>query len=124
MAVLEGEAVLRAAGDLSASGSTLLRGVKWCEPLAGHTGLVRWGAWGRVGDTPLLATGGLDRTVRLWDPATGTARGEPLAGHTGSVLWGAWGQVAGTPLLATGDSDGTARLWDPATGTARGEPLT
>ena len=59
----------------------------------------------------MLATGGDDGTVRLWDPAE-QRQGPPLTGHTGSVLWGCWGQVGGRPVLASGGDDGTVRLWD------------
>jgi WD40 repeat protein len=70
------------------------------------------------GGRTLLATAGLDATVRLWDPATGTQIGEPLTGHTDRV-----GAMCAVPrpgrrtLLATAGLDATVRLWDPATGT-------
>jgi WD40 repeat protein len=40
--------------------------------LRGHTSLVRCAAFAPDGAT--LATGGSDRSLRLWDPATGKAR--------------------------------------------------
>ena len=46
-----------------------------------------WVEWGRIGDRPVLATGGEDKTVRLWDPANGTPLGDPLTGHTDQVGW-------------------------------------
>jgi WD40 repeat protein len=55
--------------------------------------------------------------VRIWDPASGTAR-HTLTGHTGKVQTlvvapdGSW--------LATADNAGELRIWDPA----RGVPLT
>jgi WD40 repeat protein len=65
----------------------------------------------------LLASGGDDTTVRLWDPATGTAVGDPLEGHTDSVNAVAAVPLAdGRVLLASGSNDDTVRLWDPATG--------
>ncbi|MCC3332030.1 WD40 repeat domain-containing protein [Nocardia abscessus] len=87
--------------------------------LTGHTDWVRAVAFSP--DGRLLATGSDDRTVRLWDPATGHQVGDPL-GHTNLVF-----SVAFSPdrrLLATGSGDGSARLWDPATGHQVGDPLT
>ncbi|MFJ8916642.1 WD40 repeat domain-containing serine/threonine protein kinase [Amycolatopsis sp. NPDC102389] len=73
-------------------------------------------------DGKLLASGGGDKTVQLWNPATGQPIGRPLVGHTKQVL-----AVAFSPdgrLLASGSADKTVRLWNPATGQAVGEPLT
>ncbi|MEV5414007.1 hypothetical protein AB0K60_34890, partial [Thermopolyspora sp. NPDC052614] len=63
-----------------------------------------------LGGRTLLATGGEDGTVRVWDAVTGTARAV-LTGHTGRV----WAVVAfsgpgGRTLLATGGSDGMVRV--------------
>jgi WD40 repeat protein len=61
-------------------------------------------------DGQLLATAGWDRTVRLWDVATGQPHGTPLTGHTGTVTG-----VVFSPdgqLLATASNDRTVRLWD------------
>ena len=74
-------------------------------------------------DGKLLANGGGDGTVRLWNPATR----RPIAtiqtgnGPNTGVYW-----VAFSPdgkLLASADSDGTVRLWNPATGQPVGAPL-
>jgi hypothetical protein len=62
-------------------------------------------------DGRLLATAGADRTVRLWDVATGHLHGVPLTGHTDAVHG-----LAFSPngrLLATASADTTVRLWDP-----------
>jgi WD40 repeat protein len=86
--------------------------------ISGHTGPVASVAFG-VGPegSLLLASGGEDGTVRLWDPATGTQVGEPLAAHSGKVLSVAFGaQPDGRLLLASGGADGIVRLWDPAAG--------
>jgi WD40 repeat protein len=73
----------------------------------------------------VLASGGQDGTIWLWNPVTGTAFGEPLTGHTGIVKSVAFGNAAdGRLVLASGGQDGTVRLWNPATGKALGKPLT
>src|SRR4051812_42133911 len=63
-------------------------------------------------DGKLLATGGYDAAVRLWDLPTGRERAT-FKGHTGNLL-----SVAFSPdgkTLASGSKD-SARLWSIATG--------
>jgi WD40 repeat protein len=75
-------------------------------------------------DRRLLASGGEDGTVRLWDPATGAPAGDPLRGHIDSVTSVAFGMDRhGRRLLASAGEDQTVRLWDPATGAPVGDPL-
>ena len=61
-----------------------------------------------------------DKTLRLWDAATGAAIGEPLR-HEGSVR-GAIYSTDGKRILSWSE-DKTLRLWDAKTGAAIGEPL-
>ena len=66
------------------------------------------GDW-RIANRRLLASGGWDRTARLWDVAAARERAV-FAGHRDSV----W-SVAFSPdgrRLATGSLDRTALLWD------------
>ena len=94
--------------------------VPYGGPLTGHTGYVWTLAFSP--DSAFLATGGKDKTVRLWDVAAGTPHGAPLTGHGGHVS-----SVAFSPdgkVLATGSWDESVRLWDVATGTPLGAPLT
>ena len=49
------------------------------DPLTGHTGAVECITAVTLPDgRVLLATGSLDATVRLWDPATATPVGDPV----------------------------------------------
>jgi WD40 repeat protein len=76
------------------------------------------------GGPTLLASGGYDGPVRLWDPVTSQPAGPPLEGHRSSVVALAAIPMPGGPtLLATGADDGTVRLWDPATGQPTGPEL-
>ena len=64
-------------------------------------------------DDRLLATGGWDNTVRLWDGRTGAAR-QTLAGHANCVFSVA--VSADGKKVVTGSHDKTVVLWDAATG--------
>jgi WD40 repeat protein len=140
----EGHAVERWAGREAATGQPPSRasGGRPLATLRGHTG----GVWSTTlsADGRLLASGGGDGTIRLWEvpfdrtnaaaergatraagagspPAADSSAGRPLAvlhGHTGSV-WGAALSADGR-LLASGGGDGTVRLWE----TSTSRPLT
>ena len=71
-------------------------------------------------DGEVLATGGADGIVKLWNPTSGA----PLAalpGHSRAVWSLAF--ASDGPLLASASGDGTVRLWDWAAGRAVGDPL-
>ncbi|KAF3391820.1 hypothetical protein DPV78_010812 [Talaromyces pinophilus] len=82
------------------------------QTLEGHFGSVQAVAFSP--NSKLVASGSSDKTVKLWDSATGTLR-QTLEGHSDWVQ-----AVAFSPdgkLVASGSSDKTVKLWDLATGT-------
>ncbi|WP_407841358.1 WD40 repeat domain-containing protein [Streptomyces sp. DSM 116496] len=72
-------------------------------------------------DGTLLADGGRNDGIQLWDPATGQPVGRPF---TDSYSCHALAFSPDGTLLASGSYRGTLRLWDPATSRPVGAPLT
>ena len=68
-----------------------------------------------------IVSGSHDKTIRIWDTATGQAVGSPMEGHSDLVR-----SVAFSPdgkHIVSGSADQTIRIWDSATGQAVGSPL-
>ena len=73
-------------------------------------------------DRHRIVSGGVDKTVRVWDAATGHLTGSPLTGHADTVS-----SVAFSPdgrRIVSGSADKTVRVWDADTGKPIGRPLT
>ncbi|NRQ33376.1 WD40 repeat domain-containing protein [Nonomuraea sp. NN258] len=92
--------------------------------LLGHTGVVTGVCAFTLNDRTLLASGGYDGSVRIWDPATGQAVGDPLIAHTSGVYSVCAFTLNGRTLLASSGGDASVWIWDPATRQAVGDPLT
>jgi hypothetical protein len=67
-------------------------------------------------DSTWLASTSQDKSVRIWDPATGQQRAR-LTGHTGPVA--AVAIAPDSTWLASTSQDKSVRIWDPATGQQR-----
>jgi WD40 repeat protein len=81
--------------------------------LSGHTGAATALAFGPGG---LLASGGADRVVRIWEAESGRVVRE-LKHHEAGITGLAWHDGAGG--LASASLDGTVRLWDGTGGAVR-----
>lgn len=77
--------------------------------LNGHRGAVASVAINPAGS--LVATGGMDQTIHLWDP-----QGERLKTLTGHKSWVNALAFLNDEALVSGSSDGTVKLWDTASG--------
>ena len=82
--------------------------------LKGHTGWVLVVSWSP--DDTIIATGSMDKTVRLWDPTTGESMGQPMKGHSKWITALAWEpyhlQIPGRPRVASSSKDATIRIRD------------
>ncbi|MDC0347272.1 WD40 repeat domain-containing protein [Planctomycetota bacterium] len=79
--------------------------------LSGHAGSVYSVSWSP--DGRFLASGSGDRTIKIWNAATGREE-KTLRGHTNSVRSVSWSPDGRT--LASGSSDNTIKIWNAATG--------
>ncbi|KAI9851448.1 MAG: hypothetical protein M1838_003637 [Thelocarpon superellum] len=71
---------------------------------------IRTLAWNPTGH--LIATGSVDRTLRIWNPERANVKNSTeLRGHTGAVQCVAWNPVKEAEL-ASCSADGTVRIWD------------
>jgi hypothetical protein len=62
-------------------------------------------------DQALLATGGADGSVRVWDVSARKPVGGPWHGHTGPVTAVALTRWSGHAVVLSTDATGTARMW-------------
>lgn len=73
-------------GYMPTSAMTSSRGCLPTCAVSPHAGWVRSVAAAELDGRAVIISGSNDRTVRVWDLATGTPVGAPIAGHNGMVL--------------------------------------
>jgi WD40 repeat protein len=89
-----------------------------------HNGGVQAVAIGVRRGRPVVVSGGLDRTVRVWDLDSGELVLGPFTGHNGGVQAVAIGVRRGRPVVVSGGLDRTVRVWDLDSGELVLGPLT
>ncbi|MFC4149874.1 WD40 repeat domain-containing protein [Micromonospora mangrovi] len=71
---------------------------------------------GRIAGHDVIITGSAERTIRIWDAATGVPLGAPLAGHSSSVTSVTLGRIGDREVIVSGSGDGTVRIWEATVG--------
>ncbi|MFB9537258.1 caspase family protein [Streptomyces violaceus] len=84
--------------------------------LTGHKGPVRAVAMAELDGHPVIVSASDDRTLRVWDLATGTLLRKPFTGHKGPVRAVAAAELDGHPVIVSASHDETVRVWDLASG--------
>jgi WD40 repeat protein len=85
------------------------------------SGLVQSVAYSPCGKWIASGGGHGDKTVRIWDAATGAAVASPLTGHRGAVTWL---EFRDATMLVSASNDGTTRFWDVESGAEKGQDAT
>lgn len=80
--------------------------------LTGHDSPVTAVTTAQLDGRPVIISGGVDMTVRVWDLATVQPIGQPLSGHTETVWSVTTGQLGARTVIVSGGGDGSVKVWD------------
>ncbi|MGW5350971.1 P-loop NTPase fold protein [Streptomyces sp. NPDC004031] len=101
--------------SVSPDGGRTLRAIALPAMPSAHGAPLTCLAWARRRGRLLLATGGYDNLVRLWEVAAGdhlNPLGGPLPREPDTVLGVDWTEYEGHLLLASSSRDGMVRTWE------------
>jgi len=106
---------IRAEGIMTASAPREITGTDFrvAHTLKGHANLVLAVAYSPTGKQ--IASAGMDKTIKLWNPATATPI-KTLTGHTTPVSAIAYTADGKRIVSGAGPEPGNVRVWDTATG--------
>ena len=81
-------------------------------------------AVGELDGRAVVVSSSGDRTVRVWDLATGSTVAGLFTGHSKAVKAVAVGELDGRPVVVSGGDDRTVQVWDLATRSTVAGPFT
>jgi WD40 repeat protein len=77
-------------------------------------------AYKKIDNTPIVASGGLDTIIQLWNMRTCVPFRKPLEGHKDCITSIVFGDIDEQPTIISGSKDGAIHLWRVSDGTRIG----
>jgi len=100
-----------------------------CQPtaphrlLSGHNGQVQVVSFGEIDSKPVIVSGGIDSTIRIWDAVNGRPLGEPIVDPGGPITSVVLVEIDSQPVIVSGSWSGHVRMWDARDGRQLGDSI-